>query len=123
MSLQKEYTKTGLLSFIGTFFQGSLDIDKAIKLFEMEFGYTPIIIDTEKQGVTDYLFEKYNCPEHFCTEDFEYMYELQQSGATNMFSSGHYIQQALGKSRQEAKEILSFYIEHYEEIYFPENLI
>ena len=47
---------------------------------------------------------------------FEYLYELQKSGRTNMFGAGAYLEREQGLDRKQAREIFSFWMQNYEEI-------
>jgi len=47
---------------------------------------------------------------------FKYLYELQTSGQTNMFGAGQYLERRFGIDRNEAKEILLYWMENYETI-------
>lgn len=49
-------------------------------------------------------------------EYFRYLFGLQRRGTTNMFGAGPYLQQAFGLDRNEASEILLFWMDKYEEI-------
>ena len=49
-------------------------------------------------------------------EYFKYLYRLQRSGRTNMMGAGPYLQQSFGLDRNEAREILLFWMDKYEEI-------
>jgi len=40
------------------------------------------------------------------TEEFEYLNELRESGETNMFGAGRYLQNDFGLSRYEARDIV-----------------
>ena len=115
-----------VLTEVNKFYQGSrvLTDELALSLYELEYGYKPEI-DTEDDThfVNTKVFEKYNAPSHVNKKAMIYMRSLQESGATNMFSSTPYVERSLGLSRADAKEVVLFYMEHYEEIYFPENRI
>ena len=48
------------------------------------------------------------------SEYFEYLEELRQSGQTNMFGAGAYLQQEFGLGRYEARDILKQWMESYD---------
>ena len=45
---------------------------------------------------------------------FEYLNTLRETGVTNMFGAGPYLQQAFGVDRREAKNILLEWMKTYE---------
>ena len=47
---------------------------------------------------------------------FRYLYRLQESGRTNMFGAGEYLQKTFGLKRSEAKEVLLDWMNRHEEI-------
>jgi hypothetical protein len=47
---------------------------------------------------------------------FRYLFELQNSGSTNMFGAGVYLMEKFGIDRNESKSVLSFWMVNYEEI-------
>jgi hypothetical protein len=47
-------------------------------------------------------------------EMFEYLNTLRETGVTNMFGAGPYLQQAFGVDRREAKNILLEWMKTYE---------
>ena len=49
-------------------------------------------------------------------EYFRYLFELQNSGSTNMFRAGQYLSDTFGIDRKEANEILTYWMSNYEEI-------
>jgi hypothetical protein len=49
-------------------------------------------------------------------DNFIYLFELQRSGICNMFGAGVYLQNERGLSRNEAREVLMFWMQHYEDI-------
>ena len=46
-------------------------------------------------------------------EYFEYLNTLRETGVTNMFGAGPYLQQAFGLSRHEARKVLSDWMKQY----------
>lgn len=51
--------------------------------------------------------------EIFQQEVFEYLNELRESGVTNMFGAGPYIENAYGVDRAEAANLLNAWIEQF----------
>lgn len=49
-------------------------------------------------------------------EDFEYLYELQNSGRCNMFGAGQYLESERGLDKKKAREVLMEWMNNYEEI-------
>ncbi len=111
-------TSTQLITEVSKFYKGALDHHKALKLFEIEYGYIPEIVKPNKKDV--FLS---NYPDFVTEEALSYMKELQESGAVNMFASTPYIQNALALDHKQAKELLMIYMSDYEKIYHPENLL
>lgn len=46
-------------------------------------------------------------------EYFEYLEQLRQSGVTNMFGAGPYLQREFGLTRHEARDIVLKWMESY----------
>ncbi len=115
-------TQTEVITAVATFYKAPLTLEKALKIFEMEYGFVPEIVKS-KNIVNQEFIDSQNYPECVTTEALTYMKELQDSGVTNMFQSIPYIQQALGYSANEAKTLLITYISDYTKIYYPETLL
>jgi len=49
-------------------------------------------------------------------ENFRYLYDLQASGRTNMFGAAAFLQSEMGLDRNEAKQVLLYWMENYEAI-------
>ena len=120
--MKTQMTETELITEVGKFYDRSLFLDKALKLYEMEYGYVPEIVKPDLL-INQEFVDSMNFPECVTPEALTYMKELQESGVTNMFSSAPFIQQALMYSRQDAKTLLMTYMKHYTKIYFPELTI
>ena len=120
--MKREYTETEIITQVTTFYKGTLFLEKAIKLFEFEYGFLPEIVDPTLLINEDFI-DNQNYPDFVTIEALSYMKELQESGVVNMFMSTPYIQNALFLSKSEAKEVLMIYIQDYTKIYFPENLL
>jgi hypothetical protein len=122
----KSMTETELLTLVSVFYrtQNLITIEKAIKVFEIEFGFRPDLIEnTESTFVDTSIFKKYNGSDFLEAKYFEYLYELQQSGATNMFAARPYLLQVFDITQEESKEIMKFYISYYTELFFPEDCL
>ena len=115
-------TSTQLITEVSKFYKGSLDIYKALKLFEIEYGYEPEIVQPENI-INESFIQNAGYPDFVTPEALSYMKELQESGAVNMFSSVSYIQNALALSIKQAKELLMIYMKDYTMIYHPEELL
>ncbi len=48
------------------------------------------------------------------SEMFEYLDTLRETGVTNMFGAGVYLQQAFGVDRREAKKVLLEWMNQYQ---------
>jgi len=48
-------------------------------------------------------------------EYFEFLDALRESGATNMFGAGIYLEREYGMDRREARDVLKQWMETYEE--------
>ena len=115
-----KYTKTGLITEVSKFYKGALDYEKALIIFEVEYGFMPELEET-KQMINQEFIDSMDYPESVTAEALTYMKELQESGATNMFAATPFIQNALAYSKQEARELLKVYMTDYDKIYYPEN--
>lgn len=49
-------------------------------------------------------------------EALTYLFELQASGRTNMFGASQYLIDEQGLDKAKAREVLSFWMNHYEDI-------
>jgi hypothetical protein len=125
MKLEKlVFTETELISYVSTFYNAPLTLDKAIKIFELEFGVEPEIMPSEREEyVTDEWCREQGYPWFINSKAITFMKELQESGVTNMLESTPYIMNALGYDKKMARELLMTYITDYEKFYHPENLI
>lgn len=47
---------------------------------------------------------------------YMFLNDLQKSGIVNMFGANSYIESAFGVSKQEAHTLLTYWMEHYEEL-------
>lgn len=47
---------------------------------------------------------------------FRYLFELQKSGRTNMFGAAAYLQSEMGLDRQEAKDVLVYWMQNYQAV-------
>lgn len=56
---------------------------------------------------------KINRPEIVTNEHLEYLDELRESGVTNMFGAGEYIEQRFGIDRHNAKTILLYWMKSF----------
>jgi len=118
----KTFTETGLITEVTKFYKGALYFEKALKLFEIEYGYIPEI-NKPKQIIDEDFVSSQNYPEYVTSEALSYMKELQESGAVNMFFAVPYIMNALFLVKKEAVDLLKIYIEDYTKIYYPEKTL
>lgn len=122
MEMKAQMTETELITAVSEFYKKYVHFDKALKIFELEYGYTPVIIKA-KPLVNQEFIDAQNYPECVTAEALTYMKELQESGVVNMFMATPYIQQALMVDTSDARAILKVYMTDYEKIYFPENTL
>ena len=115
-------TKNELLNKVSSFYSGYLTTDKALKLFDIEYGYTPEITQNTL-SVSDADIKALNLPEHVTPEALSFVKDLQESGVVNMFAATPNIQAGLLVERQEAKDILSAYMKHYTFLFHPEDML
>jgi len=54
-------------------------------------------------------------PEIVTDEQLEYLDDLRESGVTNMFGAGPYVREEFGIDRREAKQVVLYWLESYEE--------
>ena len=117
-------TKFALYNEVQKNYKGYLTLEKALVLFELDNGYVPEIEeDNYTVYINDLIITKYNKDNDtdITVQDLIFMKELQNSKVCNMITeSSNIIQTRLSMSRKEAKELLSLYIYHYNEIYYPE---
>ena len=123
MELKNKYTKTELISTVKSFYNSTVDLKKALKIFEIEFGYIPEIVEKNKEYVTDEWCRENGYPDFVNAESVRFMKELQESGVTNMLMATPYIMDGLGYDKKTAKELLMIYITDYTKFYNPEELI
>jgi len=116
-------TEFELKTEVSKFYKGYLSTDKAVKLYELEYGIRPKIKENKKSFVS-YNYKDLPKYKDFITEEsLIFMKQLQESGAVNMFQCIPNIQQNLFFDRHEAKDLLLFYMENYTALYYPQNLI
>ena len=118
----KTFTKTNLITEVNKFYLGALTFEKALTLFELEYGYIPEIVEP-KILVNQEFIDTMNYPEYVDAEALTYMKELQENGAVNMFGATPYIQNALMLNKEEARTLLKIYMKDYQLIYYPEQTL
>ena len=124
-----EMTEFELFNEVQKTYKGFLTIEKALLLFDMDNGYTPKIIkDTETFAIDQSIIDKINTlngNDHCTITAMIYMKNLQESGAVNMIVGPvrNTIQTALLVDKNEAATIHKAYMNHYTELYHPEDLI
>jgi hypothetical protein len=118
-------TEFELKAEVLTFYTGYINLEKALQLYEIKYGVIPEIIEdtTEEIFVNSSVFEKYNLPDY--TVEMKFMKKVQEAVLHNMMACDirYYIQVTLLVDKDTAKVIHKCYIEHYNELYFPEELI
>lgn len=125
MDLKAQYTESDLLIQVSSFYNGHLELEKALKIFEIEFGYKPEIIAPEEDEWIGYneVCEMGEMPEGVTKEHLRFMKRLQEGGTVNMFMAGPEIQKCLNVDRNLARQILSVYMKHYALLYDPASAI
>ena len=113
-------TKNKLFFEVQKFYKGVLTEEKAIKLYEFEYGETPEL-ETNRDLFGQRDFSEY--PWFVNAKSLTFMKDLQESGAVNMFSSTAIISSSLHLDKNDSKELLMVYIKDYTKIYYPEQLI
>ena len=118
--MKREFTETELITTVTEFYKGGLYLSKALKIFELEFGYVPKIVEPTMILNQEFI-DTQDYPECVTVEALTFMKELQESGVTNMFMASPYIQNALMCDKRDASAILKVYMKDYDKIYYPEN--
>lgn len=59
------------------------------------------------------MSEEAKRPEGCTEEHLEYLNDLRESGVTNMFGAGEYLQLAFGLDKRKAKEILIYWMKTF----------
>jgi hypothetical protein len=54
-------------------------------------------------------------PEIVTDDHLEFLDDLRESGATNMFGAGAYVEQGFGLNRKEANTIVGYWMKSFEE--------
>jgi len=54
-------------------------------------------------------------PEITTDEHLEFLDDLRESGVTNMFGASPYLEREFGLERNDAKQVLTYWIESFEE--------
>ena len=121
----KTYTAHELKIEVSKFYNGNLTLAKCLKLFEIEYGFKPTIIKEKPLHfcVNTAVIKKHATCDAINEENLIFMKKLQEGGSVNMFAARHEIQKHLGIDSNSAKSLLMFYMKHYTEIYYPEELI
>ena len=122
--MKKSFTEHEIKTEVSKFYNGYLDLGKCLKLFKIEYGFTPTIIeDISSKSINLTTIKKYNASEAVNEENLIFMKKLQEGGSVNMFCARPEIQKHLFLTSEGAKELLNFYMKHYIEIYYPEELL
>jgi hypothetical protein len=120
--MKTEITKNELFNEVSKFYTRAVNVNKALTLYEMEYGYRPEIIE-RKNLVNEKFIKSMNYPEYVTPEALTFMKDLQDSGVVNMIMSVSNIQAGLHLNLKDARELLKIYMKDYIEIYYPEQLI
>lgn len=125
MELQAQYTESDLLIQVSSFYNGHLEIEKALKIFEIEFGYQPEIIEDDEDVWIGYneVCEQGNMPDGVTKEHLRFVKTLQEAGTVNMFMAAPEIQKCLGVDRNLARDILMTYMKNYALLYDPASAV
>lgn len=115
----KELTEFECLREAGKTYSSFLTLPKAIKFLKFEYGWDVVIIKSEYPYISKVVCDRYNVTQ----KEMQFMKELQESGEVNMFASGNIVQTRLLLDYKEAKNVVITYLTHYDEIYFPENIL
>ena len=116
-------TKNELLHEVSTFYTGYLNEIKAVKLFEIEYGYTPVILENKNINAYEDVIKRSDYPDFVTSEALGFMKDLQESGVCNMFGASSYVEAGLLLSKKDASVLVKIYMEDYTKIYYPENLL
>lgn len=122
-----EFTESELLIKVSTFYNAPLDIEKAKAIYEITFGIAPTIVDKELivsfEDNFNSLKDAGSVDDDIYYEHLKFTKELQESGATNMFIARPYIENGCDVSNEHAGRILKCFMEKYENIFLPEDLL
>jgi len=127
--MKTEMTKLELYNEVQKNYKGVLTLDKALALFDLENGYKPDIITLGRHpfhiddATIAMLSDKYEAD--FRSEHFEFMKDIQDSGVCNMVVGDirNRIQNYFLCDNVEPSKIHSAYMNEYELLYFPENVV
>lgn len=125
MDIQAQYTESDLLIHASTLYNGFLTVEKALTIFDMEYGFTPEIITDEEDVWIGYneVTEQGNMPEGVTKEHLRFVKKLQEGGTVNMFMAAPEIQKCLHVERDLARSILSTYMKNYALLYDPASAV
>jgi hypothetical protein len=117
-------TEFELKTEVSKFYNGALTLDKAKRLYEFEFGYVPDVEeDIFDVVINENVLSYPDATDVITIKNLIFMKQLQESGVCNMFHSGTEVQKHLHVTSETAKELVLFYMEHYTDIYYPEQLL
>lgn len=117
--IKKQLTEFECLREAGKTYSSFLTLPKAIEFLKFEHNWEVEIVEEDFGPIS-----KTVCDRHGVTQkQMHFMKNLQESGEVNMMASSNIIQARLMVDRDEAKVILMAYLKHYNEFYFPENII
>lgn len=124
--MKTEFTETDLILEVAKLYNGYLTLDKAIKIYEMEYGIKPEIVESEKEyiyvGYQD-VVDNGDMPDGVTVEHLIFMKDLQESGNVNMFAAIPEIEKCLRVDRGLASNILSVYMKQYSLLYDPGSMV
>lgn len=118
----KTLTKLELKLEVSKIYTGYLTHEKSLKLFELEHGYIPKIIEPESEVVNSSVFKKYNLPDY--TNEMQELKRIQETSQYNMIVGFRsVIARLFFVDRKTAEEIHNCYLKHYTDLYYPEELV
>lgn len=125
--MKTEMTEFELFSEVQKFYTNYLTLDKAIKLFELEHGYQPEIVEDKNEIFVNPIVianvNKANGNDSVTVKSMRWMRKMQMDGSVNMIVGQirNLIQTTFLVSRDEAVDIHKAYIDNYEALYFVER--
>ena len=115
----KELTEFECLREARKTYSSFLTLPKAIKFLKFEYDWDVVIIKSEYPYISKVVCDRYNVTQ----KEMQFMKELQESGEVNMFMCIDIVQIRLLLNYDEAKNVVTTYLTHYDEIYFSENIL
>ena len=110
-----------LMILVFNLFNRPLTLEKAKILFELEHGFIPRLRENDVY-ITQEKLDSFRI-DYISAEELNFLLTLRDTGVVNIFMSPMYLENILGISREDARKAFKNYVELFEFLTSPENLL